>query len=230
MKSLSVSTCLDTDTVEMNLGDTQELTVIGANKQLVLPRILGLSGRPGGGKDTHGDMLAPHYGYEMLRTSGALREYVAHNPDSDWSLAIQEAMNTGGLASDHITASVVTPALVTRMKVAKIIPIGFPRNLSQYELYRSILKNEGIDDDLTLHFDISEELATQRILAGNRGRNDDTPETVAKRMKVYQEQTAPMVDAMDRDGKLLRVSIKDLNEPKEQVQARAREVLESAFN
>lgn len=199
---------------------------IAAQPKIWTPPVLAVVGRPGAGKDTHGEILAAHYGYDTVVTSKELKKFVTENPDSPHTKAILEAMAAGELAPDEVVAGVMGPIVVARQKVGKLIPNGFPRNLKQYDVFRSIMDTEGVVDDYCLHFDISEEAATHRILSGNRGRADDTPETVANRMKVYRENTQPIVDAYATIGRIATVKIEDPEESIDSVQARARAALE----
>ncbi len=187
-----------------------------------LPRLLTAAGRPGAGKDTNANPVAEGLGYELLRTSSLLKAYAGAFPDTPDGIAVTKAMTTGKLAPDDVTANVVAPQLVTKLEVAKVMPNGFPRSKVQYDIFRRILNEQGIDDDYCLFFDIPEDLATERILAGNRGRPDDKPEVVADRMKEYDEFTRPVIDAYGEVGRLLTISITDPRETPEQVQARVR--------
>lgn len=185
-----------------------------------LPGLLGALGRPGAGKDTNANPVGEALGYELVRTSSLLKAHAMQFPDDPSSLQILEAMRTGGLAPDEVTAGVVTPQLVTKMKVARVMPNGFPRTKKQYDEFRRIMDENGVEDDYGIFFDISEELATERILAGSRGREDDKPEVIAKRMRIYDEETRPVVDAYGETGRLITIKIDDPNETPDQVQAR----------
>ncbi len=188
-----------------------------------LPRMLTAAGRPGAGKDTNANPVAEALGYGMIRTSALLKKHAEQFPDDEHTEAILKAMAVGGMAPDEPTAQAVTPQLVEKLQLGeKVFANGFPRTKIQYLIARGKLDAQGIDDDYCLFFDITEDLATQRILAGARGREDDKPEVIAKRMRVYNEETRPVIDAYGDAGRLITIAIDDPNEKPEQVQARVR--------
>jgi adenylate kinase len=84
---------------------------------------------------------------------------------------------------------------------------GYPRNIAQAEALDALLDRLGQPVDETLQIDVDEEQVIKRIAkrAALEGRSDDTEETVRNRLKVYAEQTAPVVDFYARKGILSRV-------------------------
>ena len=84
---------------------------------------------------------------------------------------------------------------------------GFPRNLAQANALDELLDRIGQPVDEALQIDVDEEQVVERIAkrAALEGRSDDTEETVRNRLKVYAEQTAPVVDHYAEMGILSRV-------------------------
>ena len=84
---------------------------------------------------------------------------------------------------------------------------GYPRNLAQAEALDELLERLGQPVDEALQIDVDPEMVVQRIAkrAAEEGRSDDNEETVRKRLEVYAEQTAPVVDYYARKGVLSRV-------------------------
>ena len=82
---------------------------------------------------------------------------------------------------------------------------GFPRNLAQAEALDGMLAEIGRGLDAVLFFDLSDELAVERIRgrALDEGRDDDTPEAIARRLAIYHEQTEPVVERYRATGKLV---------------------------
>ena len=82
---------------------------------------------------------------------------------------------------------------------------GFPRNLAQAEELDEMLAEIGRTLDAILFFDLSDEVATERIhrRALEEGRDDDTPEVIARRLAIYHEQTEPVVERYRATGKLV---------------------------
>jgi adenylate kinase len=82
---------------------------------------------------------------------------------------------------------------------------GFPRNLAQAEALDAMLAQIGHTLDAVLFFDLSDEIATERIhgRARDEGRDDDTAEAIARRLAIYHEQTEPVVERYRATGKLV---------------------------
>jgi len=82
---------------------------------------------------------------------------------------------------------------------------GFPRNLTQAEALDGMLAEIGRGLDAVLFFDLSDELAVERIRgrALDEGRDDDTPEAIGRRLAIYHEQTEPVVERYRATGKLV---------------------------
>jgi adenylate kinase len=68
---------------------------------------------------------------------------------------------------------------------------GFPRSLPQAEALDQILAQEGKQVDMVLELDVGDEILIERLLA--RKRPDDTLDTIRNRLKVYMEQTSPVL-------------------------------------
>ena len=82
---------------------------------------------------------------------------------------------------------------------------GFPRNLAQAEALDGMLAEIGRGLDAVLFFDLSDELAVERIRgrALDEGRDDDSPDAIARRLAIYHEQTEPVVERYRATGKLV---------------------------
>ncbi|MDX1381910.1 MAG: nucleoside monophosphate kinase, partial [Xanthomonadales bacterium] len=84
---------------------------------------------------------------------------------------------------------------------------GYPRNLAQAEALDELLERLGQPVDEALQIDVDEEMVVARILkrADEEGRSDDSEEVARKRLRVYAEQTAPVIDYYARKGILSRI-------------------------
>ncbi len=69
---------------------------------------------------------------------------------------------------------------------------GFPRSVEQAKELENILKDLGVELDGVLSFVIDEDVVVERMLA--RGRADDTEDVIRNRLRVYREETAPLLD------------------------------------
>ena len=157
-------------------------------------------GRQGSGKGTQCLRLVEHYGTLHVSTGDMLRAAVADG--SELGKKAEAIMNAGGLVSDEIMNGIVAERLAKPdIKKRGVLLDGFPRTVVQAEALERILGKRGIDAAINLDVPVS--VVTERMLA--RGRTDDTAEAIARRLSLYDEQTAPLIDWFDDRGVLVTV-------------------------
>lgn len=164
-----------------------------------------LLGAPGSGKGTQAARLVEELDLPHISSGELLREAVKAN-----TLLGQKAkavIDRGELVSDEIMLGLIEERLTQKDVRSGFILDGYPRNLAQAEALDELLERMGQPVDEALHIDVDPELLIQRIAkrAAEEGRSDDNEETVRKRMEIYTEQTAPVVDYYARRGVLSRV-------------------------
>ncbi|MEY7849738.1 adenylate kinase [Natrarchaeobius sp. A-rgal3] len=187
------------------------------------PRIL-ILGAPGAGKGTQSSKIASEFGVEHVTTGDALRANKGMDiseMDTEYDTP-REYMDQGELVPDEVVNAIVDEAL---SQADGFVLDGYPRNLEQAE------ELEGMTDlDVVLSLDVGEEELVHR-LTGRRldpetgeiyhleynppedpevedrleQREDDTEETVKERLRVYRENTEPVIDHYDGQGVLERV-------------------------
>ncbi|MFC4552010.1 MULTISPECIES: adenylate kinase [Halorussus] len=187
------------------------------------PHIL-ILGAPGAGKGTQSDNIVSEFGVEHVTTGDALRA----NKEMDIGhLGLEydtpgEYMDQGELVPDEVVNEIVDTALD---EADGYVLDGYPRNLDQAETL-----SEMTDLDVVLYLDVDEEVLVER-LTGRRldpetgdiyhvefdmpddeavrerlvQREDDTEETVRERIRVYHENTEPVVEFYDERGDLIRI-------------------------
>ncbi|MFB6281608.1 MAG: adenylate kinase [Haloferacaceae archaeon] len=186
------------------------------------PRVL-LLGPPGAGKGTQSARLAERYGIEHVTTGDALRA----NKDMETDHGTpREYMEAGELVPDEVVNEIVAEALAS---ADGFVLDGYPRNLDQAEYLADL-----VDLDAVIYLDVGREELVDRLTGrrvcddcganyhvefappGTPGvcddcggdliqREDDTEETVAERLSVYEENTAPVVEHYREDGALVEV-------------------------
>jgi adenylate kinase len=116
-------------------------------------------------------------------------------------------MDRGELLSDELMLSLIEERLADSDTADGFILDGYPRNVAQAEALDELLERIGQPVDEALQIDVDAEMIIGRIAkrAEEEGRSDDTEEVARKRMEVYAEQTAPVVDYYARKGLLSRV-------------------------
>ena len=183
------------------------------------PLHLVILGRQGSGKGTQCVNLVGHYGTLHVSTGDMLRAAVADG--TELGKKAEAIMNAGGLVSDEIMNGVVAERLAKPdIKEHGVLLDGFPRTVVQAEALERIVGRGGIDAAINLEVPFS--VVTERMLA--RGRSDDTAEAIARRLSLYDEQTAPLIDWFDDRGVLVTV---DGLGTEEEVFARLRSVIDA---
>src|SRR3954454_17301877 len=147
-------------------------------------------GPPGSGKGTQAQPLAEERGLQYVVTSGLLR---GAGPD------VQRYIEAGDLVPDDLVVSEVRGAIGDGGYVLD----GFPRTVAQAEALDAALEEAARPLPEAVLLDVPDEEVVGR-LAG-RGRADDDPETVRHRLRVYHEQTEPVIGYYERRGRLRRV-------------------------
>ena len=176
-----------------------------------------LLGPPGAGKGTQADLICDLLNIPKISTGDMLREAVASG--SELGIKVSEILDSGILVSDEIIGSLIEDRLTKPDCVNGSLFDGVPRTIGQAEQ----LAVMGIDFTHVIEIQVTDEtivnrMSGRRVHPGsgknyhiefnppmNEGidddtgepliqREDDKPETVLKRLNVYQEQTKPLTD------------------------------------
>ncbi len=175
-----------------------------------------LLGAPGAGKGTQAKFLTEAYGIPQISTGDMLRAAV--KAGTEVGLKAKEVMDSGGLVTDDIIIDLVKDRIQEDDCNSGFLFDGFPRTIPQAEA----LRDAGVDIDVVLEIDVPDDEIVRR-LSGRRvhldsgrvyhvefnppaqeglddetgepliQRDDDTEETVRKRLSLYHEQTLPLV-------------------------------------
>lgn len=122
--------------------------------------------------------------------------------ETELGLAAKAIMDAGGLVDDDTMNGIVQDRLAADDIIANgVLLDGFPRTPAQANELVSILGDRSIDAAINLEVPIEE--VTQRML--ERGRDDDTPEAIAKRLDLYESQTRPLLDWFSERGLLITI-------------------------
>ncbi|MBN1824164.1 MAG: adenylate kinase [Endomicrobiales bacterium] len=191
-----------------------------------------LLGPPGAGKGTQAKKIAEKYGVPHISTGDMFRETAQSG--SELGKKLQSFMSAGKLVTDDIVIEVVKERLAKPDCAKGFLLDGFPRTVPQAEALDGILNGQKrkIDNVLCMKVadeDIINRLSSRRVcLACGESYNtiskppktegkcdvcsgrviqraDDNRETIAQRLKVYNEQTSPLVDYYSKAGVLKEV-------------------------
>jgi len=164
-----------------------------------------LLGPPGAGKGTQGVRLSARLGLPKLATGDLLREAVTQR--TPLGLKAQAIMEAGALVSDDLILAMVREELAKPAARRGVILDGVVRTIPQAEGVAALLAELGRQIDLVLFLDVSDEEILGRIAKrrGIEGRADDAPASVARRLKTYREQTAPVLAWYQARGGVTRI-------------------------
>lgn len=160
-----------------------------------------LLGPPGSGKGTQAERLAEELGVPHVSTGQMLRDAVSEG--SELGRRVEGTMRAGRLVDDATMADVVRERLAKEDAADGFLLDGYPRNRSQAETLDSILRASGEDLDAVVLLEVPEQELVRRALA--RKRADDAEEVIRERLRVYREQTEPLIEHYGERGLLERV-------------------------
>ncbi len=161
-----------------------------------------LLGPPGSGKGTQAARLKDYLEVPHISTGDLLRAEVAAG--TKLGLEAKEVMARGDLVSDAILLGMLEDRFSRTDTANGFILDGYPRNLAQADALGKLLMRIGQKFDAAVQLDVPNELLVERIAgrAKAEGRADDSPESVRTRLKVYDDQTAPVIDYYRQQGEL----------------------------
>ena len=188
-----------------------------------------LLGPPGAGKGTQAVRLVEKYGVPQISTGDIFRKNIKEG--TELGKKAQEYMNAGGLVPDELVVDLVKDRLMQDDCANGYLLDGFPRTIAQAEQLDEFLKEQGTKLDAVINFEVGYETLMER-LTGRRlckacgasyhiknlppktegvcdvcggeliQRDDDTEETARRRIEVYEESTAPLIEYYTKSGDL----------------------------
>jgi adenylate kinase len=153
-----------------------------------------LIGPPGSGKGTQGERLADQLGIEHLAAGDLLRAEVEKG--TALGTRVADIMSRGELVPDAVILSLLMPRVLAANEAHGYLLDGFPRSVEQAIEARKLADLAEAAPDAVIYLDAPREELVRRILARAEieGRADDNPETVANRLRVFDEATLPLID------------------------------------
>ena len=151
-----------------------------------------LTGPPGAGKGTQAKRLIERCGIPWISTGDMLREAVASG--SELGQRVAGIMDGGELVSDGLVIELVRERLARADCATGFVLDGFPRTADQAKALDAILEELGRERVRVACLDVPEPELVGRLLSRGEGRADDNEETVRRRLEVYRDETAPILD------------------------------------
>ncbi len=149
-----------------------------------------LLGPPGAGKGTQAEKLAEKLGIPHISTGELFRSNIQEG--TKLGVEAKRYLDAGDLVPSSLTNELVDDRLNDPDAANGFILDGYPRSVEQAKALHEMLERRGTDIDAVVEFRVSEDELLTRLTG--RGRADDTEEVIRNRMKVYREETAPLLD------------------------------------
>jgi adenylate kinase len=165
-----------------------------------------LVGPPGAGKGTQAQFLAEHYSIPHISTGDIFRANL--KAGTPLGLEAQKFMDAGELVPDSVTNEMVKDRLTHADTANGFLLDGFPRNVAQAQVLSAVLDQSKtpLDAVLELQIDDSEIISRLDNRRSVESRADDAAEVIVHRLKVYHEQTAPIIGYYSTEGSLITIS------------------------
>jgi adenylate kinase len=170
-----------------------------------------LLGPPGAGKGTQAQRLVDKHGIVQLSTGDMLRAAV--KAGTPVGLRAKDIMDRGELVPDEVVVAIVSDRIDQPDARKGFILDGFPRTVPQAVALDRLLKEKGLKLDAVIELKVDARILLKRIenriaetkASGQPLRSDDDPEKLKRRVEIYHEQTAPLVDYYRLEGALTSV-------------------------
>jgi adenylate kinase len=168
-----------------------------------------LLGPPGAGKGTQAKFLEDAHSIVQLSTGDMLR--AAASSGSELGEQAKAVMDAGQLMPDDIMIQIISERIAQPDCINGFILDGFPRTTAQAEALEAMLAEKGLALDFVIEIAVDDEILVDRINARvaqmpeSERRSDDNAETLRKRLRVYHEQTAPILPFYRDRGMLKQV-------------------------
>ncbi len=154
-----------------------------------------LFGPPGAGKGTQAKKLVSERSMVQLSTGDMLRAEIAAN--SELGLEAKKIMNSGELVSDEIMIKMIEYRMFSDQAKQGVILDGFPRTVKQAEALDEMLTHNGVAIHHVIEIGVDEEALfdriEQRANQSDQARDDDNAKVLRQRLKIYHDNTAPIL-------------------------------------
>ena len=191
-----------------------------------------LIGPPGSGKGTQAELLRDRLSFVHYSTGEAFRDHIARK--TTVGLEVEEYVVSGKLVPDEVVLDVVN-AFLAEHAGKRILYDGFPRTIPQAQALDDVLAEHDLKIDMVVLVDLSDDEVVKRLTARRQcrkcnkiynlsfsppkvegvcdecggelyQRKDDSEDTIRDRLRVYHEQTEPVLQYYSQQGKLQKVA------------------------
>ena len=168
-----------------------------------------LLGPPGSGKGTQAKFIQSKLSIPHLSTGDILRQSVKNN--TELGNTVKNIMAKGELVSDDLVLQIIKERILQNDCDKGFILDGYPRNISQAESLKEVLKDINRNIDKIVFLDVNFEVLQSRIETRSKENNeeiraDDTSEILIKRLEEYRKQTAPLAEYYSSNEKFIKIN------------------------
>ena len=162
-----------------------------------------LLGAPGSGKGTQGEALARHFDVRHVSTGDLLRAHIVEGTELGQLAA--PYVQRGELVPDDLMLQVAGSAVAEAAQEGGYVLDGFPRTLAQAERAYELAGPADITADAVVYLAVPDDVVRERLAhRAVDGRVDDSdPEVIERRLKVFHEETEPLLDFYRNRGILV---------------------------
>lgn len=166
-----------------------------------------LFGPPGSGKGTQAAKLLKKYKLIHISTGDLFRFNLKNN--TPLGIEAKKYIDKGDLVPDSVTINMLTEKVNEHPDAKGFIFDGFPRNVNQSEALDQLLASKGQSVSSLIALDVDDEELVRRLLERGKtsGRKDDSdPAIIRNRLVVYNNETTPVFDYYEKQGKAVKVN------------------------
>ncbi len=187
-----------------------------------------LFGIQGSGKGTLGKAVAEKYGLMVFETGGELRKLAQE--DSDLGRKVKSIVEAGNLVPNEVVMDIIENFMQKLPAGKNVLFDGIPRKMVQAETFDALMKKYN-RQMLGILIEVPEDVVMKRLMSrricencktvypaaytketcekcGGKlvARNDDNPESIKTRIKAYFDETMPVIEHYEKEGKMLRMN------------------------
>jgi adenylate kinase len=166
-----------------------------------------LFGPPGAGKGTQSQKLIEKYGLIHLSTGDLLRGEISQG--TPLGLEAKKLMDKGVLVPDEVVIGMISNKLDANKDAEGFIFDGFPRTVAQAKALDRLLETKGASISGMVALEVNDDELEHRLLLRGKdsGRPDDAnPEVIRKRIKEYNDKTAPVAEFYKNQNKFKSIN------------------------
>ncbi len=161
-------------------------------------------GPPGAGKGTQAEFIAREFGIPHVSTGDLFRANLAQG--TALGQEAKKYMDAGEYVPDSVTNGMVRDRLKQSDAQSGFLLDGYPRTVAQVGELDGMLAGKTLNKVIVLTADTNEIVGRLLKRAQEQGRADDTEEVIRRRLEVYEEQTAPLIDLYKSRGLIVQVN------------------------